>query len=75
MFSTVKYYNVFKTFIVQNLFGWVSCIKNRSKSTNKKGSYINFPDSTLRYDPDFSFVSPDKFPPKLSDQYTCTWLI
>jgi hypothetical protein len=75
MFSTVKYYDVFKTFIFQHLFGWVSCIKKKSKSTRKKGSYINHPNSTFIYDPDFSFVSPDKFPPKLPSQHTSTLLI
>ena len=75
MFSTVKYYDIFKTFIFKQLFGWVSCIKNKTKTSKKKGSYINHPDSTLIYDPEFSFVSPDKFPPKLPEQYTSTWFI
>jgi len=49
--------------------------KKKSKSTRKKGSYINHPNSTFIYDPDFSFVSPDKFPPKLPSQHTSTLLI
>ena len=75
MFSTVKYYDVFKTFIFQHLFGWVSCIKNKSRSRNKKGSYIKYPNSNFVYDSEFSFVSPEKFPPKLPKKYTSTWLI
>jgi hypothetical protein len=73
MFSTVKYYKLFKTFIVKHLFGWVSCIKHRVRPSKKKGSFINHPNSPIVYDPDFSFVSPETFPPKLPTQYTCTW--
>ena len=72
MFSTVNIYNAFKTFIYQHLFGWVSCIKKTSKSIYKQGSYIRDTNSTLIYDPDFSFLSPIEFPPKLPKNYTLT---
>jgi hypothetical protein len=65
MFSTVSYYNKFKKFIFQHLFGWVSCINVDSNSINKQGSYIRLSNTNIIYDPEFSFLSPTEFPPKL----------
>ena len=70
MYPTVTYYNMFKKFIFQHLFGWVSCIKIDSNSTNKNGALIHHPNSTLIYDPEFSFLSPSEFPPKLPNNST-----
>lgn len=60
-----KYYKVAKVFIVKRLFGWISCIETAPTTTNSKGSYIYIKGTRPIYDPNFSFRSPDKFPPKL----------
>ncbi len=60
-----RYYEAAKVFILQHLFGWLSCIE-QSSSKKSKGCYIYTNNgATPIYDPSFSFTSPEKFPPKL----------
>lgn len=64
--SVAKYYKVAKVFIIRQLFGWITCIQQPLPSTsNTKGCYIFKKGEAPIYDPNFSFRSPDKFPPKL----------
>ena len=70
MFSTVTYYKKIKKLIFQHLFGWVSCVKNISMLRKTEGSYIRHSNTTLIYDPEFSFLSPSEFPPKLPNNST-----
>ena len=63
--SISKYYKVAKVFIIRQLFGWISCIEIAPTTTKSKGSYIYTKGTSPIYDPNFSFRSPDKFPPKL----------
>ena len=64
--SIAKYYKVAKVFIFRQLFGWITCIQISSTTTTKtKGCYIFKKGEAPIYDPNFSFISPEKFPPKL----------
>ncbi len=60
-----RYYKTAKMFILQHLFGWISCIEIASRTKNPKGCYICKNGTPPVYDPNFSFTSPEKFPPKL----------
>ena len=64
--SVAKYYKVAKVFIIRQLFGWITCIQQSSpRTSNTKGCYIFKKGEAPIYDPNFSFISPEKFPPKL----------
>ena len=68
MFNNHEYYVMFKMFIVQNLIR-IACWKNNYTTTtcNTNGSYIYYPNEAYyEYDPDFMFLSPAHFPPRLT---------
>ena len=67
MSSTIKYYRIIKAFLLQNLFGWISCINTTALIGRNQGTYINRPGLPSIYDPDFTFLSLDAFPPRLPD--------
>ena len=68
MFTNHEYYVMFKLFIVKKMFGFACWTTNYNITTcNTNGSYIYYPnEATYEYDPDFMFLSPDHFPPRLT---------
>lgn len=68
MFNNHDYYVMFKMFIIKKIFGF-SCWETIYKITNynQNGSYIYYPNEhCFQYDPDFNFLSPVQFPPRLT---------